>query len=107
MEGYRVNERCAIPEGVGKALFQAAPCKAKCAIATICEYLSMMVEDILKKYQAGIGPAFRQFTIHPYEQSELRLKELFREGWKSVYEVPKYGVFNEQTTEIFEAYEIE
>ena len=92
-EGHRVIERFATPEGVVGSPSKADPRKAKRAIAAICEYLNAMVEDILETYPAGQVPDPRKFSLRPFEEIEPCLHEPLSEGWKSVHELPKRGIF--------------
>lgn len=92
-EGHRVIERFATPEGVVGSPSKADPRKAKRAIAAICEYLNAMVEDILETYPAGQVPDPRKFSLRPFEEIEPCLREPLSEGWKSVHELPKRGIF--------------
>ena len=59
----------------------------------ICEYLNLMVEDILEAYPAGEVPDPRKFSLRPYEEIEPCLREPLSEGWKSVHELPRRGMF--------------
>lgn len=92
-EGHRVIERFGTPEGVVGKPSRANPRKVKRAIAAICEYVTMMAEDILQKYPAGTVPDPKKFSIRPYEEIAPCLKEPLSEGWKSVHELPKRGIF--------------
>ena len=58
-EGHRVIERFGTPEGVVGYPSYGDPRKAKRPIAAICEYLNLMVEDILSAYPAGKYPILR------------------------------------------------
>lgn len=93
-EGHRVIERFGTPEGVVGKPSRANPRKVKRAIAAICEYLTMMCEDILEKYPAGTVPDPKKFSLRPYEELEPCLREPLSEGWKSVHELPKRGIFD-------------
>jgi creatinine amidohydrolase/Fe(II)-dependent formamide hydrolase-like protein len=92
-EGHRPIERFATPEGVVGSPSKADPLRAKRAIAAICEYIDAMVEDILAAYPAGKVPDPRLFSLRPYEEIEPCLREPLSEGWKSVHELPKRGIF--------------
>ena len=92
-EGHRVIERFGTPEGVVGKPSRANPRKIKRAIAAICEYLTMMVEDVLEKYPAGTVPPPEKFSLRPLEEIEPCLREPLSEGWKSVHELPKRGIF--------------
>lgn len=92
-EGHRVIERFGTPEGVVGKPSRGDPRKAKRAIAAILEYLNCMVEDIITAYPAGTVPDSTQFSLRPYEEYKDCLKEPLSEGWKSVHELPKRGMF--------------
>lgn len=93
VEGNNVIERFGTPEGVVGYPSRGDAYKAKRAIAAICEYLNAMVEDILDVYPAGQVPDPRKFSLRPYEEIEPCLREPLSEGWKSVHELPKRGIF--------------
>lgn len=92
-EGHRVIERFGTPEGVVGYPSRGDARKAKRAIAAICEYLTLMVEDILEKYPAGTVPNPRKFSLRPFEEIEPCLREPLSEGWKSIHELPRRGIF--------------
>jgi creatinine amidohydrolase len=92
-EGHRVIERFGTPEGVVGCPSRANPRRVKRAVAAICEYLTMMVEDILKNYPAGTVPPPDKFTFRPMEEIAPCLKEPQSPGWKSVFELPRIGPF--------------
>ncbi len=92
-EGHRVIERFGTPEGVVGKPSRGEPRRAKRAIAAICEYLNCMVEDILEAYPAGTVPDPTKFSLRPYEEYKDCLKEPLSEGWKSVHELPRRGMF--------------
>lgn len=92
-EGHRVIERYATPEGVVGMPSRGEARKAKRGIAAIVEYLNCMVEDILEAYPAGEVPNPKQFSLRPYEEYKDCLKEPLSEGWKSVHELSRRGMF--------------
>jgi len=94
-EGHRVIERFATPEGVVGKPSRGEPRRVKRAIAAICEYVNMMVEDILSKYPSGTVPPPEKFSLRPMEELEPCLREPLSEGWKSVHELPRRGMFIE------------
>ena len=57
--------------------------------------INAMVEDILAAYPAGQVPDPRKFSLRPYEEIEPCLREPLSEGWKSVHELPRRGLFVE------------
>lgn len=92
-EGHRAIERFATPEGVVGKPSRANPRKAKRAIVAICEYLNCMIEDILSVYPAGKVPEPTKLSLRPYDEYKDCLKEPLSEGWKSVHELPRRGMF--------------
>lgn len=92
-EGHRVIERFATPEGVVGYPSRGEPRRVKRAILAICEYLQLMVEDILEKYPAGTVPPPEKFSMRSKEEIEPCLKEPLSEGWKSVHELYRIGTF--------------
>ena len=92
-EGHRVIERFATPEGVVGKPSNGDPRRVKRAIAAICEYLTCMVEDILEAYPAGKVPDAEKFSLRPREEIEAALKEPLSEGWKSIHQLSKRGLF--------------
>jgi creatinine amidohydrolase len=92
-EGHRVIERFATPEGVVGYPSRGNPHKAKRAIVAICEYINAMIEDILSAYPAGKVPNPKLFSLRPFEEIEPCLREPLSEGWKSVHELPRRGIF--------------
>jgi creatinine amidohydrolase/Fe(II)-dependent formamide hydrolase-like protein len=86
-------ELVATPEGVvGKATLASAD-KAKRAVATICEYLVLLQEEILSTWPAGTVPEPEKTTFRTNKEMEPYLKEPGSKGWKSVYSLPKIGPY--------------
>jgi len=92
-EGHRVIELYATPEGVVGKPSQGDARKAKRPIAAICEYLNCMVEDILAAYPAGKVPEPDKFSLRPKEEIDAALKEPLSDGWKSVHQLSRRGLF--------------
>ncbi len=92
-EGHFAIERHATPEGVVGKPSLADARKAKRPIAAILKYLTLTVEQILKKFPPGTVPPVEKVTLRTEKEMEPFLKEPFSEGWKSVYELPQIGVF--------------
>lgn len=91
-EGHNVIERYGTPEGVVGYPSRGDAYKAKRPIAAICELLTLMITELLEKYPAGSAPV-EGFTIRPKEEVEPCFKEPLSEGWVSVHELPKRGIF--------------
>jgi creatinine amidohydrolase len=91
--GHCPLELVATPEAVvGKAnLAQAG--KTKRAVAAICEYVSLLCDDILQTWPAGTVPDPESTTFRSNRELEPYLKEPGSEGWKSAYCLPKIGPY--------------
>jgi creatinine amidohydrolase len=92
-EGHRVIERFGTPEGIVGYPSRGDARKAKRPIAAICEYINMMVEDIIAAYPAGTVPPPEKFSLRPMSEIEPCLKEPLSAGWKSVHELHRIGMF--------------
>ena len=92
-EGHNAIERFGTPEGVVGYPSRGDAYKAKRPIAAICRYLTLMIDDILEKFPVGATPPIEEFTFRSREELEACLKEPMSEGWKSVHELHKIGVF--------------
>ncbi|MCD8240546.1 MAG: creatininase family protein [Oscillospiraceae bacterium] len=92
-EGHNVIERYGTPEGVVGYPSRGDAYKAKRPIAAICEYITLMITEMLEAYPAGTAPV-EGFTTRPAEELEGCFKEPLSEGWVSVHELPKRGIFN-------------
>ena len=93
MEGNAWIERFGTPEGVVGKPTRADPRRVKRAIAAICEYLTLMCEDIITAYPAGKVPDPSKFSLRPAEEVEACLREPQSEGWKSIHELTRRGIF--------------
>jgi len=92
-EGQNVIERFATPEGVVGYPSRGDAFKAKRPIAAICKYLTMMIDEILDKFPPGQVPPIDEFTFRSKDELEACLKEPLSEGWKSIHELHKIGLF--------------
>jgi creatinine amidohydrolase len=92
-EGHAAIERAATPEGVVGSPSKATAAKAKRPIAAILKYLTLLHDEILETYPAGTVPPVEMTTLRKTEDMEPFLKEPFSEGWKSVDELPRIGIF--------------
>jgi len=52
-----------------------------------------MIDDMLEHFPAGTAP-IEGFTTRPAEEVAGCFKEPLSEGWVSVHELPKRGIFN-------------
>lgn len=92
-EGHAAIERAATPEGVvGKPSLATAE-KAKRPIAAILKYLTLLNDQILEAFPAGTVPPVEKVTLRTTKEMEPFLKEPLSEGWKSIDELPKIGIF--------------
>lgn len=90
-EGHAPIEFFAQPEGiVGKPTLASAR-KAKRGIAAICEYLTLVINQILDVFPPSEVPPVEQVTLRSAKEMEPYLKEPESEGWKPVYSLPKIG----------------
>jgi creatinine amidohydrolase len=92
-EGHNVIERFATPEGVVGYPSRGDAFKAKRPIAAICKYITLMINDMLENFPAGTAPV-EGFTLRPWSDLEGCFKEPLSEGWVSVHELPKRGIFD-------------
>jgi len=93
-EGHAAIERAATPEGVvGKPSLARAE-KAKRPIAAILKYLTLLNDQILDAFPPGTVPPVEKVTLRTAKEMEPFLKEPLSEGWKSVDELPKIGIFD-------------
>ena len=93
-EGHFAIEIHGTPEGVVGKPSLAAARKAKRPIAAILKYLTLLNDQILEAFPAGIVPPVEKVTLRTAEEIEPFLKEPFSNGWKSVYELPHIGPFH-------------
>ena len=95
-EGHIAIERYATPEGVVGSPTKSDPYKAKRPILAILKYITMINDHILDAFPAGQVPAAEKVTLRTTKEIEPFLKEPLSEGWKSVHELPKIGMFSKQ-----------
>lgn len=95
-EGHIAIERYATPEGVVGSPTKSDPYKAKRPILAILKYLTMINDHILNAFPAGQVPPAEKVTLRTTKEIEPFLKEPLSEGWKSVHELPKIGMFSKQ-----------
>ena len=93
-QGHNAIERKGTPEGVVGNPKLATADKAKRPIAAILKYLTLVHDEILEKYPAGQLPPVDMITFRSKEELAPFLKEPLSEGWKSVHELPKIGIFD-------------
>ena len=91
--GHTTIERLGTPEGVVGYPSRGTAEKAKRPVAAICRYLTLMVDEILKAYPAGKVPPASAITFRTDEEVAPYLKEPLSEGWKSLHEIPRIGIF--------------
>lgn len=91
-EGQTVIERYGTPEGVVGYPSRGDAFKAKRPIAAICKYITLMIDTMLEDFPAGTAPV-KGFTTRPEEEVAGCFKEPLTEGWVSVHELPKRGIF--------------
>lgn len=93
-QGHQTIEIKGTPEGVVGNPRLATAKKAKRATAAILKYLTLVHDEILEAYPAGKVPPVEKTTLRSEEEMAPYLKEPLSEGWKSVYGIPKIGVFD-------------
>jgi len=92
-EGHSAIERHATPEGVvGKPSLGSAR-KAKRPVAAILKYLTLVHDQIYEAFPPGTVPPVEKTTLRKEEDMIPFLKEPLSEGWKSVDELPRIGIF--------------
>lgn len=92
-EGHNAIERAATPEGVVGTPSIATKEKAKRPIAAILKYLTLLNNEILKVFPSGKVPPVEKITLRKAVDMEPFLKEPLSEGWKSIDELPRIGIF--------------
>lgn len=93
VEGNNAIERYATPEGVVGTPSISTAEKAKRPIAAILRYLTMVIDDIRENYPPGTVPPMDKVTLRTAEELAPFLKEPLSEGWKSIHELPRMGIF--------------
>jgi creatinine amidohydrolase len=92
-EGHNVIERFGTPEGVVGYPSRGTADKARRPIAAILKYLTLMIDEIREAFPPGKVPPCGKFSFRSQEEIDACLKEPLSEGWKSVHELHKIGVF--------------
>ncbi len=92
-EGHAAIERSATPEGIVGVPSQADARKAKRPIVAILKYLTLLHDQILETYPAGKLPPVDKISLRTPEELAPFLKEPLSDGWKSVHELPRIGIF--------------
>ncbi len=92
-EGQNAIERAATPEGVVGAPSTSDARKAKRPIVAILKYLTLLNDEILDTYPAGKVPPVEKITLRKEDEMAPFLKEPMSEGWKSIDELPRVGIF--------------
>ena len=92
-EGHNVIERFGTPEGVVGYPSRGTADKARRPVAAILKYLTLMIDEILECYPPGKVPPCNKFSFHKQEDIDACLKEPLSEGWKSVHELQRIGIF--------------
>lgn len=92
-EGHNAIERAATPEGIVGTPSKSDARKAKRPIVAILKYLTLLHDEILSTYPAGTVPPVEKVTLRSAKEMEPFLKEPLSEGWKSVDELPRIGIF--------------
>lgn len=92
-EGHAAIERSATPEGIVGVPSQSDARKAKRPIVAILKYLTLLHDQILEAYPAGTVPPVDKVSLRDPKEMEPFLKEPLSEGWKSIDELPRMGVF--------------
>ena len=92
-EGHAAIERAATPEGIVGSPSLATAEKGKRPIAAILKYLTLLHDEIYEAFPPGTVPPVEKVTLRTEEEMEPFLKEPFSEGWKSVDELPRIGIF--------------
>ena len=93
-EGHIAIERRATPEGVVGMPSLGTAQKAKKPIVAILKYLTLLNDQILEAFPPGTVPPVEKVTLRSEAEMEPFLKEPLSDGWKSIDELPKIGIFN-------------
>lgn len=92
-QGHNAIEIKGTPEGVVGNPRLAEAGKAKRPAAAFLKYMTLVHDEILEAYPAGTVPDPELMTLRTRADLEPFLREPLSEGWKSVYELPRIGVF--------------
>jgi creatinine amidohydrolase len=92
-EGHAAIERRGTPEGVVGNPKLATARKAKRPIAATLKFLTLIHDEIRDALPPGTVPPVEMTTLRTEEELAPFLKEPLSEGWKSVDELPRIGIF--------------
>lgn len=92
-EGHSAIERRATPEGVVGNPRLATARKAKRPIAAILKLLTLIHDEIREALPPGVVPPVEMTTLRTAEELAPFLKEPLSDGWKSVDQLPRIGIF--------------
>ena len=92
-EGHAAIERQGTPEGVVGNPKLATAEKAKRPIAAILKYLTLVHDEIRAAFPPGEVPPVEKITLRTEEEMKPFLQEPLSEGWKSVDQLPRIGIF--------------
>ena len=92
-QGHQAIELAGTPEGIVGNPKLASVRKAKRPTAAILRYLTLLHDEILEAFPAGQVPPVEEVTLRTAEEMEPYLREPGSTGWKSVYGIPRVGVF--------------
>ena len=92
-EGHAAIERRGTPQGVVGNPKLATAEKAKRPIAAILKYLTLVHDEILEAFPAGKVPPVEMITLRTEAEMKPFLQEPLSDGWKSVDQLPRIGIF--------------
>jgi creatinine amidohydrolase len=90
-EGHAAIEIKGTPEGVVGRATRGDARKAKRPLAAILRYLTLVHDEILARFPAGIVPPADKMCLRDPEELEPYLRVPLSPGWKSVYQLPMIG----------------
>lgn len=92
-EGHAAIEMSATPEGViGKQSIADAK-KAKRPVVFMMKLLVQLIDDILAAFPPGVTPSAKDFSLRSKEELAPYMLEPMSQGWRSVYGIPRVGLF--------------
>ena len=92
-EGHSAIERRGTPEGVVGNPKLATAQKAKRPVAATLKFLTLVHDEIRSAFPPGEVPPVEMTTLRSAKELEPFLREPMSEGWKSVDELPRIGIF--------------
>ena len=92
-EGHSAIERNGTPQGVVGNPRLGTARKAKRPIAAILKFLTLIHDEIREALPPGVVPPVEMTTLRTAEELAPFLKEPLSEGWKSVDQLPRMGIF--------------